>query len=188
LEEEEHAEEMRSRGFAEVTERMIYGRNTNIGDLPHPVVPPSAQADAAAAAASATARPALPLYQQHPPINLKVPSSIPTLRKGGPGDNRAKIVECFELKVVDEAENTVYSPMRLWRDFKDDTGSFNSRCRAYYTIKKNIPMESSDRNNLSKLKSAASKHSSIKAKKAELGKKFCFFDVCCDLYQSGGTN
>jgi hypothetical protein len=184
VETDEQAETLRSRRFVEMPSRTVHGRHSSDSDLPHPLPPPSAMPTEAAPAV-----PVLPLHQQPPPPENeppKLPLKVPELRKEGPGNNRDKLIECFEVKVVDEKNGCVYSPMRRWANFNttSESGVYNSRLRGYYAVKKNlVPGETK----IAVLKKAASNHSEILAKKQELKdakQKFSFFRVCLELYQS----
>mmetsp|Transcript_15582 Transcript_15582/g.33690 ORF Transcript_15582/g.33690 Transcript_15582/m.33690 type:complete len:226 (-) Transcript_15582:74-751(-) len=166
------ADIMRDRGYVEMPPRFVYSRHSSIEELPRPLALPSET----------------PLHLQPPPPDTEpaaIPSKVPKLRKEGPGDNRDKLIECFEVKVVDEEEGTVYSPMRRWKELNTTAVSraFSSRLRGYYAVKMNLLLGET---RLSELAKAASDHPDILAKKEHMkssNQKFSFFEVCCDLYE-----
>jgi hypothetical protein len=189
VETEEQAEAMRSRGYTEMPSLGVYGRNTSLDDLPFPE-------PAVPVAAAAAAPPVLPPHEQPPPPENEPPqmpmaNKVPKLRRYGGGTDRDKYVECFEVKVVDEEEGKVWSPIRRWNKnaFAKDNGVFNSRLLAYYAVKKNLPTAD---NNLGSLKTAARHHSEIVERKEQMKqekKTFAWFDVCLELHNNGtGSN
>ena len=165
-EQEEEPEALRRRqGIQEITEMRVFRRGASLATLPWPAP--------AAAAAAAAAPPQdddefplpddddaeIPLYERPPPGGDFTPYKyIPAIRTDDALTEREKWIECFEVKVVCEAKNEVYAPIRLW-DRKEyaKISTLNSRLLQYYFVKKNLSTSNS-KETLKNVKMAARKH------------------------------
>jgi len=185
VQEDEQGSVMLDRGFAEMPKLAVFGRGTKAEDLPYPMTPVSNDVGSTRG---------MPLWEQPPPPEdepAKMGKKVPGLRKEGRGGARDKIIECFEVKVVDEDVGKVYSPLRRWNEYKTtgDSGAFNSRLCAYYAVKKNLLPDQSA--SLKVLIEAARDHSDIATIKNECKakkEKFSWFSVCTQLYDTCTTN
>mgnify|MGYP000588895255 CR=1 FL=1 len=146
-EQEEEPEALRRRqGIQEITEMRVFRRGASPVTLPW--LAPAAAAAAAAAPPQDDDEFPLPgdddaeisLYDRPPPDDDFTPYKyIPAIRTDDALTEREKWIECFEVKVVCEAKNEVYAPIRLW-DRKEyaKISTLNSRLLQYYFAKKNL--------------------------------------------------
>jgi hypothetical protein len=194
---EREANELRRRGIQEVTETKVFRRGASLATLPWPA--PAAAAVAAAAAALPQDDGGLPppgdtevpLYDRPPPDEIFTPHEyIPRLREGGRGTDREKCIECFEVKVVCEEKDEVYSPIRLW-DRKEyaKISTLNSRLLLYYFAKQNLSTGSA-KETLENVKKVARKHAKETYGGDERyvsGNNLKYFEICLALYASSAS-
>ena len=186
------ANEFRRRGFQEITETRVFRRGASHATFPWP-------APAAPAAAAGAALPPnndgdfpppddaeVPLYERLPPDeDFKPYQYIPAIRTGGDGTEREKWIECFEVKVVCEKKDEVYSPIRLW-DRKEYAriATLNSRLLQYYFAKQNLST-GNGKETLENVKKAARKHANDTYGGDERyvsGNNLKYFEICLALY------
>ena len=191
------ANEFRRRGFHEFKEMRVFRRGAAHSSFPWPMEETAAAPPAAAAAAAAPQEEdemplpdelTVPLEERPPPESLFTPHQhVPVLRRNGGGTELEKWIECFEVKVVCERLNDVYSPIRLW-DKKEyaKISTLNSRLLQYYFAKQNLST-SNGKETLDNVKKVARKHAKETYGDNERylsGDNLKYFDICLALYNS----
>ena len=128
------ADQLVLRGFVLFTTLNQYDtETTGFSNLPFPTAQPSAERAAE-----------IPLHQVAPPQGAveALPTRMPPLHTGD-ASTMEKVIECFEVKVVDEESNCIWHPIRMWsqnsKERKNlgyrDGSNLNNRLAAYYAIK-----------------------------------------------------
>ena len=97
-----------------------------------------------------------------------------------------KWIECFEVKVVCEEQDEVYSPIRLWDKKKyARISTLNSRLLQYYFAKQNLST-GSNKVTLENVKKVARKHATDTYgddSRYVSGANLKYFEICLALLQ-----